>query len=155
MTPAINAARKAKIKFTVHKYEHDSSASSYGDEAATRLGLSGDRVFKTLIAAVDTGELVVAVIPVSKQLDLKSFASALGAKRSHMADQKDAERATGYLIGGISPLGQRKKLRTVVDECASAFQTIYVSAGRRGLEIELSPPDLNELTNGCFAAITR
>ena len=141
-TPATVAAERAGIAFTVHEYVHDPKASSYGLEAAEKLGIDPAHVFKTLVADVD-GALTVAIVPVAAQLDLK----ALG-KRVSMADAKLAERATGYVTGGISPLGQRKRLPTVLDESALAFETIHVSAGRRGLEIELAPGDLLELTGG-------
>jgi len=141
-TPAIVAAERAGISFTVHDYVHDAKAASYGLEAAEKLGLDPARVFKTLVVDVD-GTLTVAIVPVAAQLDLK----ALG-KRVTMADTKLAERTTGYVAGGISPLGQRKKLPTVLDASALAFDTIHVSAGRRGLEIELSPDDLLALTDG-------
>ena len=146
-TPAIVAAERAGIVFTVHEYAHDPKAASYGLEAAEKLGLDPGRVFKTLVADVD-GTLTVAIVPVAAHLDLK----ALG-KRVTMADTKLAERTTGYVAGGISPLGQRKRLPTVLDESASAFETIHVSAGRRGLEIELAPADLLELTAGRLAPI--
>jgi len=146
-TPAIVAAERAGIAFTVHEYEHDPKAASYGLEAVEKLGLDPSRVFKTLVADVD-GTLTVAIVPVEAQLDLR----ALG-KRAAMADAKLAERTTGYVTGGISPLGQRKRLRTIVDESALAFDTIHVSAGRRGLEIELAPADLLALTGGEAAAI--
>jgi Cys-tRNA(Pro)/Cys-tRNA(Cys) deacylase len=146
-TPAIVAAERAGIAFAVHEYAHDPKAPSYGLEAAEKLGVDAARVFKTLVADVG-GALTVAVVPVTAQLDLK----ALG-KRSSMADPKLAERATGYVAGGISPLGQRKRLPTVVDVSALAFETIHVSAGRRGLEIELAPGDLLRLTGGRTAAI--
>ena len=141
-TPAIVAAERAGIAFTVHTYAHDLTAASYGLEAAEQLGVDPARVYKTLVADVD-GILTVAIVPVEAQLDLK----ALG-KRARMADTKLAERTTGYVAGGISPLGQRKQLPTVVDESALAFETIHVSAGRRGLEIELAPADLLALTGG-------
>ena len=146
-TPAIVAAERAGITFVVHEYAHDPRAASYGLEAAEKLGVDAERVFKTLVADVD-GVLTVAVVPVAAQLDLK----ALG-KRASMADPKLAERTTGYVAGGISPLGQRKELPTVVDESALAFETIHVSAGRRGLELELAPDDLLRLTGGRAAAI--
>jgi len=146
-TPAIVAAERAGITFVVHEYAHDPRAASYGLEAAEKLGVDAERVFKTLVADVD-GVLTVAVVPVAAQLDLK----ALG-KRVSMADPKLAERTTGYVAGGISPLGQRKELPTVVDESALAFETIHVSAGRRGLELELEPDDLLRLTGGRAAAI--
>jgi Cys-tRNA(Pro)/Cys-tRNA(Cys) deacylase len=141
-TPAIVAAERAGIAFTVHEYAHDPKAASYGLEAAEQLGVDPARVLKTLVAEVD-GTLTVAIVPVAAQLDLK----ALG-KRVAMADPKLAERTTGYVAGGISPLGQRKPLPTVIDESAFGFETVHVSAGRRGLEIELAPADLLALTGG-------
>ncbi|MGI5442703.1 Cys-tRNA(Pro) deacylase [Streptomyces shenzhenensis] len=153
-TPATVALAAAGVAHTVHAYEHDPAHSSYGEEAAEALGVSADRVFKTLVADVD-GTLTVAVVPVAGSLDLKSLASAVGGKRATMADPALAERTTGYVRGGISPLGQRKKLRTVLDESASAHATICVSAGRRGLEVELSPGDLAALTDAVRAPIGR
>ena len=141
-TPAIVAAERAEIAFTVHEYVHEPKAASYGLEAAEKLGLDPAHVFKTLVADVD-GTLTIAIVPVEAQLDLK----ALG-KRVSMADPKLAERTTGYVTGGISPLGQRRQLPTVLDESALSFETIHVSAGRRGLEIELAPADLLALTGG-------
>ena len=148
-TPAIVAAERAGIPFEVHEYEHDPRATSYGLEAVEKLGVDPNRVFKTLLADAD-GTLTVAIVPVEAQLDLR----ALG-KRTRMADVKAAERATGYVAGGISPLGQRRALPTVVDESALAFDTILVSAGRRGLEIELSPADLVRLTGARVQRIAR
>ncbi|MGW1865522.1 Cys-tRNA(Pro) deacylase [Streptomyces mauvecolor] len=153
-TPATVALTKAGTAFTVHAYEHDPSSASYGEEAAQALGVTPDRVFKTLVADVD-GELTVAVVPVAGSLDLKALASAVGGKRAAMADPAAAERTTGYVRGGISPLGQRKRLRTVLDDSASAHATICVSAGRRGLEVELSPADLAALTGALLAPIGR
>ncbi|MFI6050288.1 Cys-tRNA(Pro) deacylase [Streptomyces violascens] len=153
-TPATVALTNAGTAFTVHAYEHDPSSASYGDEAAQALGVTPDRVFKTLVADVD-GELTVAVVPVAGSLDLKALASAVGGKRAAMADPAAAERTTGYVRGGISPLGQRKRLRTVLDDSASAHATICVSAGRRGLEVELSPADLAALTGALLAPIGR
>ncbi len=146
-TPAIAAAERAGIPFRVHDYAHDPRAESFGTEAVEKLGLDPARVFKTLVADVD-GTLTVAVVPVEAKLDLR----ALG-KRARMAGPRAAERATGYVTGGISPLGQRRQLPTVVDESALEFETIYVSAGRRGLEIELAPGDLVALTGGRTAAV--
>jgi Cys-tRNA(Pro)/Cys-tRNA(Cys) deacylase len=148
-TPATKAARKAGIAFQVLEYEHDAASESYGLEAAERLGLDPARVFKTLLATVD-GELRVCVLPVSSQLDLR----ALG-KRAAMADPRDAQRATGYVVGGISPLGQRKRIRTLLDDGAFEHETIFVSAGRRGLEIELAPDDLAALTGAERAPLAR
>ena len=155
MTPAINAAKKAGIAHRVHEYEHDPKAESYGLEAAEKLGVSPGRVFKTLIAELDDGRLAVAIVPVATSLNLKALAGALSAKRAEMADMARAERTTGYVAGGISPLGQKKALPTVLDESAAQHSMIYVSAGRRGLEIELSPDDLLRLTRGRSAAIAR
>ncbi len=148
-TPAIAAATRAGVAFTVHEYEHDPRTSSYGLEAVDKLGLDPAHVFKTLVADVD-GTLTVAVLPVEAQLDLR----ALG-KRARMADASVAERATGYVTGGISPLGQRRALPTVVDESALGHGTIHVSAGRRGLELALAPGDLIELTGARVAPIAR
>lgn len=153
-TPATVALTRARVAFTVHAYEHDPAAESYGSEAARLMGVAPERVFKTLLADVD-GKLVVAVVPVAGQLDLKALASAAGGKRAAMADPKLAERTTGYVLGGISPLGQRKKLPTVVDESALAHDTVFCSAGRRGLEVELAPADLISLTAAKTAPIGR
>jgi Cys-tRNA(Pro)/Cys-tRNA(Cys) deacylase len=153
-TPATQAAAQAGIRYEVHGYTHNPNAESYGAEAAQRMGVDPSRVFKTLVAGVDS-RLVVAVVPVDRQLDLKALAAAAGGKKADMADGAAAERATGYVLGGISPLGQRKRLPTFVDESAADFETIYVSGGRRGLEIELAPGDLASLTAATFAAISR
>ncbi|WP_055599130.1 Cys-tRNA(Pro) deacylase [Streptomyces aureus] len=153
-TPATVALTEAGTPFTLHAYEHDPASPSYGEEAAEALGVSPDRVFKTLVADVD-GELTVAVVPVAGQLDLKALASAVGGKRAAMADPAAAERTTGYVRGGISPLGQRKRLRTVLDASASDHASVCVSAGRRGLEVELSPADLAALTSAVVAPIGR
>ena len=146
-TPAIVAAERAGIAFRVHDYAHDPRAESFGTEAVEKLGIDPARVFKTLVADVD-GTLTVAVVPVEAQLDLRSL-----GKRARMADPRAAERSTGYVTGGISPLGQRRQLPTVLDESALGFETIYVSGGRRGLEIELAPGDLLALTGGTTAAV--
>jgi Cys-tRNA(Pro)/Cys-tRNA(Cys) deacylase len=151
-TPATVALTAAGVDFTVHAYDHDPSHPSYGEEAAEAMGVSPDRVFKTLVAEVD-GSLVVGVVPVAGSLDLKALAAAVGGKRAAMADPALAERTTGYVRGGISPLGQRKKLPTVLDDSAGAHPTICVSAGRRGLEVELAPKDLAELTDAVLAPI--
>ncbi|MFE0573738.1 Cys-tRNA(Pro) deacylase [Streptomyces albogriseolus] len=153
-TPATVALTAAGVPFSVHSYDHDPSHPSYGEEAAEAMGVSPDRVFKTLVADVD-GALTVAVVPVAGQLDLKALASAAGGKRASMADPALAERTTGYVRGGISPLGQRKKLPTVLDASATRHGTICVSAGRRGLEVELAPTDLARLTSAVLAPIGR
>ena len=146
MTPAVVAAERAGIPFTLYEYEHEAGAA-YGLEAAAKTGVDAARVFKTLVVTQD-GALSVAIVPVAAQLDLR----ALG-KRAALADRAAAERATGYVLGGISPLGQRKRLPTLLDESALAFETIFVSAGRRGLEIELTPDDLVRLTDARVAAV--
>ncbi|MEU0597628.1 Cys-tRNA(Pro) deacylase [Streptomyces sp. NPDC006393] len=153
-TPATVALTAAGVDHTVHSYDHDPSHPSYGEEAAEAMGVSPERVFKTLVADVD-GTLTVAVVPVAGSLDLKALASAVGGKRAAMADPALAERTTGYVRGGISPLGQRKKLPTVLDASATNHSTICVSAGRRGLEVELNPADLAQLTEAVLAPIGR
>ena len=154
MTPAIDAAKKAGIQYTLHEYSHDSQASSYGEEASNLLNISPNQVFKTLlISATDSNQLAVAIVPVSNQLNLKSVAKALGFKKASMANPAEAEKVTGYILGGISPLGQKKRLPFVLDESVKSFETIYVSAGKRGLEIELAPNDLIKLCNAKTADI--
>ncbi|MEV1062223.1 Cys-tRNA(Pro) deacylase [Streptomyces sp. NPDC050263] len=153
-TPATVALTAAGVDFTVHAYDHDPGHPSYGEEAAEAMGVSPDRVFKTLVADVD-GALTVAVVPVAGSLDLKALASAIGGKRASMADPTLAERTTGYVRGGISPLGQRKRLPTVLDASATTHATICVSAGRRGLEVELSPTALATLTAAVLSPIAR
>ncbi|KIF01380.1 transcriptional regulator [Streptomyces sp. RSD-27] len=153
-TPAITALTGSGVAFTTHAYEHDPAHPSYGEEAAEALGVSPEQVFKTLVAEVD-GALTVAVVPVSGSLDLKALAAAVGGKRAAMADPALAERTTGYVRGGISPLGQRKRLPTVLDASASEHATVCVSAGRRGLEVELAPAALAALTGAVLAPIAR
>ncbi len=155
MTPAINTAKKAKITFNIHPYDHDPEARAYGEEAAEKLGIPEDRIFKTLVVSLDGSRLAVAVVPVSRQLDLKAMAKAAGSKRSAMADGTDVQRTTGYVLGGVSPLGQKKILKTIIDASAMTYDTIYVSAGKRGLQIELSPNDLVRLTRAGLADISR
>ncbi|HEY8514453.1 MAG TPA: Cys-tRNA(Pro) deacylase [Candidatus Binatia bacterium] len=154
MTPAVVAARRAKIWHELREYRHDADAPSYGVEAAQALGLDPEHVFKTLVAECD-GTLVVALVPVARSLDLKALAAAVGAKRAAMADPAQAERATGYVVGGISPLGQKKRLPMVADESMLALETVYVSAGRRGLELALRPADLLRLCDAATARIAR
>lgn len=153
-TPATVALVAAGIPFTAHTYAHDPATTNYGLEAATALGLDPDRVFKTLLAEAD-GRLVVGIVPVTGMLDLKSLAAAVGAKRAQMAEPAVAERKTGYVVGGISPLGQKVALPTVLDETAALWETIFVSGGRRGFDIELAPDDLLALTGGQLADIAR
>ncbi|MEU0932140.1 Cys-tRNA(Pro) deacylase [Embleya sp. NPDC005971] len=153
-TPATVALTREGFEFTVHAYTHAPDAASYGEEAVAALGVPAERVFKTLLADVD-GTLTVAVVPVAGRLDLKALAAAVGGKRAAMADPAAAERATGYVLGGISPLGQKRRHPTVVDESALTHPTIYISAGRRGLEIELPPTTLTHLTQAGTASIAR
>lgn len=154
MTPAVQAAKKAKVAFQLHSYEHDTKAESYGLEAAERLGLPPAQVFKTLVALVDEVP-VVAMVPVAHQLDLKCLARAQGGKKAVMCPPDKAQRLTGYVLGGISPLGQKKRLPLVLDSSAQSQQDIYMSAGRRGLEIAMAPQDLLTLTGGKLAALVR
>src|SRR5947207_2882321 len=151
-TPATALLGRQKVTHRVHAYEHDPRAESYGTEAAAALQVAPERCFKTLVAEVD-GTLAVAVVPVTGSLDLKAFAAALGGKRAAMADPTLAERTTGYVRGGISPLGQRKRLPTVVDASAGALPTVYVSAGRRGLQVELAPADPVRLSGAVAAPV--
>jgi Cys-tRNA(Pro)/Cys-tRNA(Cys) deacylase len=153
-TPATTLLARQRIPHTVHSYEHDPRHGSYGQEASDLLGVEPGRVFKTLIADVD-GTLTAGVVPVARQLDLKALAAAAGGKRAVMADVAAAERATGYVAGGISPLGQRKRMPVVVDVAALEFATIFCSGGRRGLEIELTPADLVRAAGAAVAAISR
>ena len=157
-TPALAALAAAGVEHTVHAYEHDPRARQdglgYGAEAAAALGIDPERVFKTLVAAVD-GRLTVGIVPVDGSLDLKALAGAVGGKHAEMADAAAAQRSTGYVVGGISPLGQRRPLPTVLDAGALDHETILVSAGRRGLDVELRPDDLLRLTDGRTAGIAR
>ncbi len=153
-TPATVALTAAGIPFAPRVYEHDPSTTNYGLEAAAALGVERERVFKTLLADVE-GRLVVGVVPVSTQLDLKALAAVVGAKRAVMADPALAERKTGYVVGGISPIGQKTALPTVLDETATLFATVLVSGGRRGFDIELAPADLLRATGGVIADIAR
>ncbi len=154
MTPAVTLLRKQRIAFSLHEYEHDPNARAYGLEAAEKLGLDPARVFKTLVVELDGNALACAVIPVAPLLNLKRCARALGARKAAMAERQAAERATGYVMGGISPLGQKKRLKTVVDRSALAFDTVYVSGGRRGLDLELAPADLIALLGAATASLT-
>lgn len=154
MTPAIRAVQQAGISYEVHEYDHDPSALSYGLEAAQKLGVEPGRIFKSLVVSVD-GKLAMAVIPVERSLDLKALAAAVRGKRAVMAEVQAAERATGYVAGGISPLGQRRQLPTVIDESATAWGRILVSAGRRGMDLEVGSYDLIGLAKARVASIAR
>jgi len=153
-TQATVALVRAGIPYTAHAYPHDPRASSYGREAADALGLDPDEVFKTLLALVD-GRAVVGIVPVSGSLDLKALAAAAGGRRAEMADAATAQRLTGYVLGGISPIGQKRALPTFVDDTAEALDTVYVSGGRRGFDIGLAPADLLAITGGAYAPIGR
>ena len=135
MTPAIDLVLKNKVTHTVHEYAHEASSESYGLEATEKLGASATRVFKTLVVSLNNKELAVAVIPVASSLSMKKMAKAAGAKKAEMALPTTIERSTGYVLGGVSPLGQKRRLKTVIDSSAEAFESIYVSAGRRGLRL--------------------
>jgi Cys-tRNA(Pro)/Cys-tRNA(Cys) deacylase len=153
-TAATALLTRQGIAHTVHTYAHDPRAESYGAEAAEALGVASGRVFKTLVADVD-GALAVGVVPVAAQLDLKALAAAVGGKKAAMADVAAAQRATGYVAGGISPVGQRRRLPVVIDATALDFPTVFCSGGRRGLEIELAPGDLVRAANATVAPISR
>ena len=152
-TPAVAALLRAKIAYTLRPYEHDPRTTAFGDEVVAALGQDPARVFKTLVAAVD-GRLVVAVVPVAAHLDLKALAAAAGGKKAAMAPVAVAERSSGYVAGGISPVGQRKPLTTVIDSSAGDFPTVFVSAGRRGLQMEISPADLVRVCRASVAVIS-
>ena len=154
MTPAVNLLKKGKAAFTLHRYQHDPDHPSYGLEAAEKLNFAPGRVFKTLVVQTDGGELVVAVVPVDRHLNLKALGRLLGVKKLGMAEGKTVQVATGYVLGGVSPLAQKKRLQTVVDESALAYQTILFSGGRRGLEIELAPHELISLCSARTASIS-
>jgi Cys-tRNA(Pro)/Cys-tRNA(Cys) deacylase len=154
-TPATTTLSRLGVQFAVHAYEHDPAAASYGLEAAAALGVPPGQVFKTLLVDTDGAGLAVGIVPVDRSLDLKALASALGVKRVTMAAPTDAERATGYVVGGISPIGQRRALPTVLDASATAFDRVYVSGGRRGLDLSLSPDDLLSVTGGRLHGISR
>ena len=151
-TPATVALDRARVSYTLHPYAHDSRAGSYGEEAAALLGIDPRRMFKTLIAAVD-GRLVCAVVPVASRLDLKALASAAGGRRAELADPAKAQRATGYVLGGISPLGHKSPMPVLVDSSVTGFDTVYVSAGKRGLQVQLPPAELLRLSGARTAPI--
>ena len=153
MTPGINAAKKARVDHDIHEYHHNPASESYGTEAAEKIGVEPGRVFKTLVVAVDGKELAVAVVPVTALLSMKRVARAARGKKAAMAVPEAVQRSTGYVMGGVSPLGQKRRLKTFIDTSAQAYDTVFVSAGRRGLEIELAPADLAQLVDGQFVPL--
>ncbi|CAM3888568.1 Cys-tRNA(Pro) deacylase [Arcobacter cloacae] len=153
MTPAINLLKKNKCDFKIHKYDHDPECTNFGDEAVEKLGLDANQVYKTLLVELTPRELVVCVLPVANQLSLKEVASVFDVKKAVMASKDEAQKVTGYLLGGISPLGQKKVHRTVLDESVNAFKTIFVSGGKRGVDIEVNPNDLKKLLNAKIGKI--
>ncbi|PKF63589.1 Cys-tRNA(Pro) deacylase [Psychromonas sp. psych-6C06] len=153
MTPATKLLKKQKIDFNVHEYHHDKSSESYGNEAAEKLNVSPESVFKTLVVSLDCRELAVAIIPVTEKLSMKLVAKVFSAKKAQMAKQEEVLRSTGYVLGGVSPLGQKKRLKTVINSSAFDLETMYVSAGKRGLEVSLSPLQLQTLLQAKSAII--
>lgn len=154
MTPAVKLLEKLKIPYHLHQYHHDETAASYGLEAAEKLAVDAALVFKTLVVETENKSLAVAIIPVEKQLNLKNIAKSLKCKKVSMADPKRVQSTTGYVLGGVSPLAQKKRLTTVLDDSANHCESIFVSGGKRGLEIEMTPIDLAIITQAKFAAVT-
>ena len=153
MTPAIEMLKRNKCDFKIHKYDHDPACTNFGDEAVVKLGLDASQVYKTLLVELTPKQLVVCVLPVENQLSLKDVASAFDVKKAVMANKDEAQKVTGYLLGGISPLGQKKLLKTVLDESVNKFETIFISGGKRGLDIEVKPKDLQKLLNSLIYGI--
>ena len=154
MTPAINSLKRAKLGYRILEYHHDTNAGAYGIEAATKLNLETALVFKTLVAKLDNEKLVVAIIPVAEKLSMKHLAKAASVKKATMASAQEVERSTGYVLGGVSPLGQKRPLATFIDISAQALEQMYVSGGKRGLDIELAPASLQQLTKANFVELT-
>ncbi len=150
MTPAIISLKKKHIPYTIHQYDHEAGGKSYGMEAAEKLGVDPSRVYKTLVVMLDSGNLAVAILPVAEKLNMKLVAKAAGVRKAAMAKKSDAERSTGYLLGGISPIGQKKRLPTFLDRTAEKYSTIFISGGRRGVDIEIAPSDMLKVVGGTF-----
>lgn len=153
MTPAIKQLEKNKVSFQIHQYQHDASVDSFGLEAVEKLSLDAKQVFKTLVISTESNRLVVAIVPVIFKLNLKAIAKILQVKKAVMANVTHVENSTGYVVGGVSPLGQKRKLTTIIDQSAQGFKSIFVSGGKRGLEIELSPQDLAHMCKASFSSI--
>ncbi|OCL87860.1 Cys-tRNA(Pro)/Cys-tRNA(Cys) deacylase YbaK [Aliarcobacter thereius] len=154
MTPAINILKKNKCDFKIHKYDHDPACTNFGDEAVEKLGLDANQVYKTLLVELSPKELVVCVLPVSNTLSLKDVANSFDVKKAQMAQKDEAQKVTGYLLGGISPLGQKKLLRTILDESVRKFENIFISGGKRGLDIEVKVKDLETILKAKVAKVT-
>ncbi len=155
MTPAIQLLQKKRVKFQIHQYDHDPNWGAYGEEAAVKMGIDPERVYKTLVVELAGKNLVVAIIPVTRSLDLKAVAKICCVKKAKMAEKALVEKITGYIVGGVSPLAQKKKLKTIINSCAGDFESICISGGKRGLDIELSPQSLVQLTHADFALISK
>jgi Cys-tRNA(Pro)/Cys-tRNA(Cys) deacylase len=153
LTPAINELKKNKIPFTIHKYKHDPKVTNYGLEASEKLNIDANMVYKTLLAQLNTKELIVAIIPVNKSLNLKEVASFFKVKSAVLANKDEAQKVTGYLLGGISAFGQKKRLRTILDLSAKSFETIYISGGKRGLDLQLDPNVIIKVLNSNYCNI--
>jgi len=153
MTPAVTALDKAGLPFLIHEYDHDPGNTHYGDEAAEKMGISASRIFKTLVVELDSGKLAAAILPVNMSLNLKTAARSLQAKKAQMAKPEQVERSSGYVLGGVSPIGQKKAIQTVIDNSAREFTTIFVSGGKRGLEIELEPQHLCLITHAHYESL--
>lgn len=153
MTPAVTALHKAGLPFLIHEYDHDPSNTRYGDEAAEKMGVSASRIFKTLVIELDNGNLAVTLLPVNLSLNLKAAARSLQAKKAQLAKPEQVERSSGYVLGGVSPIGQKKAIQTVIDNSAQEFTTIFVSGGKRGLEIELEPQHLCQVTHAHYESL--
>jgi len=153
MTPAVTALDKAGLPFWIHEYEHDPGNTHYGDEAAQKLGIERERIFKTLVIELDNGHLATAILPVNMTLNLKTAARSLQAKKAHLAKPEQVERSSGYVLGGVSPIGQKKTLRAVIDSSALACTTIFISGGKRGLELELAPQHLCQITHAHYESL--